>query len=57
MPVRYPGKIENPAAEESERVSSLKHWLDRCQAEGRPAEEPEVDEETKEKLRSLGYVN
>jgi len=54
---RDPGEIDNLAVREPERVASLKRWLDLYQAEGTPAEAPELDEETKEKLRSLGYVN
>ncbi len=52
-----PGERNNIASAAAARASPLYQALDLYQTTGRPPEPPDLDEEAKKKLRSLGYVD
>ena len=52
-----PGERTGILGEEAARASPVYSALDLYLATGRAPEPPELDDETKKKLRSLGYVN
>ncbi|PYQ10498.1 MAG: hypothetical protein DMH00_11020 [Acidobacteria bacterium] len=52
-----PGERTGVLGEEAARASPVYSALDLYLATGRAPEPPELDDETKKKLRSLGYVN
>ena len=52
-----PGERNNIASSGVSQASPLYQALDLYQATGRPPEPPDLDEEAKKKLRSLGYVD
>jgi len=52
-----PAERNNVASSEFQRASSLFTALDLYLVSGRPPEPPDLDEEAKKKLRSLGYLD
>jgi arylsulfatase A-like enzyme len=52
-----PFERQNVVSSDAARASSLYQALDLYRVSGRPPEPPDLDEEAKKKLRSLGYLN